>query len=120
MECLDRAQNLHATPPPASPYILLYTSLPFVSFIMKLLEFLGDIKKNSFIALPGKGQHRGLMLLTNFVSPLGRIGEEFYSNGSRVGLLLRLGCVQGLQSYNLVSGGFSGLKSADISICWGF
>ena len=87
---------------------------------MKLLEFLGDIKKNSFIALPGKGQHSGLMLLTNFVSPLGRIGEEFYNNGSRVGLLLRLGCVQGLQSCNLVSGGFSGLKSADISICWGF
>ena len=30
-------------------------------------------------------------------------GEEFYSNGSRAGLLIRFGCVQGLHSFNLVS-----------------
>ena len=29
--------------------------------------------------------------------------EEFYSNSSRVGLLIRLGCVQGLPFSNLVS-----------------
>ena len=35
---------------------------------------------------------------------LGEFGKEFYSNGSRVELLIRLGCVQGLHSFNLVSG----------------
>ena len=40
----------------------------------------------------------------NCVSHLGGFGEEFYSNGSRVGLLTRLGCVQELHSSNLVSG----------------
>ena len=33
---------------------------------------------------------------------LGGVGEEFYSNGSRVELLVGLGCMQGLQSYNPV------------------
>ena len=33
---------------------------------------------------------------------LGGFGEEFYSNGSRVGMLVGLGCMQGLQSYNPV------------------
>ena len=33
----------------------------------------------------------------------GGFDEEFYSNSSRVGLLIRLGCVQGLHSSNLVS-----------------
>ena len=59
----------------------------------------------------------------------GGFGEEFYSNGSKVGLLIILGCVQGLHSFNLVSGDllktslvpliwpqvvFSGMKNADI------
>ena len=55
----------------------------------------------------------------------GGFGEEFYSSGSRVGLLIRLGCVQGLHSSNLVSGNllvpliwpqgvFSGMKNANI------
>ena len=35
----------------------------------------------------------------------GGFGEEFCSNGSRAGLLIRLGCVQGLHSFNLASGG---------------
>ena len=30
-------------------------------------------------------------------------GEEFYSNSSREGLLIRLGCVEGLHSFNLAS-----------------
>ena len=34
----------------------------------------------------------------------GRFDGEFYGNSSRVGLLLRSGCVQGLHSSNLVSG----------------
>ena len=35
----------------------------------------------------------------------GALGEEFYSNDSRVRLLIRLGCVQSLHSFNLVRGG---------------
>ena len=34
----------------------------------------------------------------------GGFDEEFYSYSSRMGLLIRLGCVQGLYSFNLVSG----------------
>ena len=40
----------------------------------------------------------------------GGFGEEFYSNSSRVGLLIRLGCVQVLHSFNLVSGNLFFLK----------
>ena len=53
---------------------------------------LGEVEKKSFIALPGKGGHSGLMPLKNVSQPEG-FGEEFYSNGSRVGLLIRIrGC----------------------------
>ena len=32
------------------------------------------------------------------------VGEEFYSNDSMVRLLIRLGCMQSLHSFNLVRG----------------
>ena len=51
------------------------------------------IEKNSFIALPGKGGHRGLLPLKTMCLHLGGFDEEFYSISSRVGLLTRLGCV---------------------------
>ena len=38
---------------------------------------LGEVEKNSFIALPGKGGHSGLAPLKNCVPQLGRIREEF-------------------------------------------
>ena len=57
---------------------------------------LGEVEKNSFIVLPGKGEHsRSLTLKTMCPNPGGFDGE-FYSNGSRVGLLIRLGCMLGL------------------------
>ena len=67
---------------------------------------MGEVEKNSFIALPGKEGHSELELLpSKTVLPrAGEFGEEFYSNGSRAGLLLRLGCVQGLCSFNLAAG----------------
>ena len=65
---------------------------------------LGRVGKNSFIALPGKGGHSGLVPLKTACPIPGGFGEEFYSSGTRVGLLIRLGCVQGLHSFNLVSG----------------
>ena len=37
----------------------------------------------------------------------GGSGEELYTNGSRMGMLIRLGCAQGLHSFNLASGGLS-------------
>ena len=58
---------------------------------------LGWVKKNSFIALPGKGGHSRLLLWKTMLSNLGGLNEEFDSNGSRVGLLTRLGCMQGLR-----------------------
>ena len=64
---------------------------------------LGEVEKNSFIALPGKVGH-GRLLPAKIVCPNpGGFGEEFYSNSSKVGFLIRLGCVQGLHSFNLVS-----------------
>ena len=91
---------------------------------------LGEAEKSSFIALPGKGGHYRLLSWITMCPNLGGFDEEFYSNDSRVGLLLRLGCVQGLHFSILVSGGlldellsflscslrwsFSGMKNADI------
>ena len=51
---------------------------------------LGEVEKNSLIALPGKKGHRGLVPLKTVCSNPGGFGEEFYSNGSRVGLLIRI------------------------------
>ena len=67
-------------------------------------KVLGEVEKNSFIALPGKVGHSGLLpQKTTYPNP-GGFDEEFYSNSSRVGFLTRLGCVQGLYSFNLISG----------------
>ena len=51
---------------------------------------LGEVEKNSFIALPSKGGHSGLVPWKTVCPNLGGFGEEFYSNGSRAGLLTRL------------------------------
>ena len=69
----------------------------------------GEVEKNSFIALPGKGQQRGLLPLKTVCPNLGGFDEEFYNNRSRVGLLIRLECVQGLHSSNLASGNLNEL-----------
>ena len=52
---------------------------------------LGKAEKDSFIVLPSKGDTPG-----SCPKP-GGLDEEFYKNTSRVGLLTRLGCVQGLR-----------------------
>ena len=41
---------------------------------------LGEVEKNSFIALPGRGGHGRLMLLNNYVAHLGGF-EEFNTKG---------------------------------------
>ena len=46
--------------------------------------------KNSFIDLPGKEGHNGLMPLKLSDLTLGGFDEKFYYNGSRVGLLMRI------------------------------
>ena len=63
---------------------------------------MGEVEKNSFIALPGRGGHSGLMPLKTVYPNLGGYGEEFYSNGSRVGLLIRIRVCA--HSFNLISG----------------
>ena len=72
--------------------------------LTQILETLGEVEKNSFIVLPGKRGHSGLQPPKTMCPNPGGFDEGFYSNGSRVGLLIKLGCVQGLQSSNLVSG----------------
>ena len=63
-------------------------------------------RKSSFIALSGKGGHKKLMPPKTVCPRLGGFGEEFYSNGSRVGLLIRIRvCMGGQHSCNLASGG---------------
>ena len=57
---------------------------------------LGEVGKDSFIALPGKGGHSGL-LPRKLCPNAGGFDEELYSNSSRAGLLTRSGCVQGLR-----------------------
>ena len=64
---------------------------------------LGDIEKNTLIALPGKGGLCGLLSLKTLCLNTEGFDEEFYNISTRVGLLVSLGCVQGLQSFDLVS-----------------
>ena len=56
---------------------------------------LDEVEKDSFIILPGKGGHSGLLLGKAACPHLGGLGKEFSNNTSlRLGLLTRLGCVQ--------------------------
>ena len=56
---------------------------------------LGEVEKNNFIALPGKGGHNGLVPSKTVCPNLGGLCEEFYSNDSRAGLLIRnRGCTR--------------------------
>ena len=57
---------------------------------------MGEVEKNSFIALTGKGGHSRLVPSKTVCPNLGGFGEEFYSNGSRAGLLVRLRVRAGL------------------------
>ena len=61
---------------------------------------LGEIEKNSFIALSGK---EGRKLCVSIMEDLVR---SCYSNDGRIGLLRRIKCVQGLNSFILISGDF--------------
>ena len=60
---------------------------------------LGEAEKISFIALPGKVPAGSCIEIQS--PSVGGITEEFCNNGSRLRFLLRLGCVQGLHSFNL-------------------
>ena len=63
------------------------------------------VEKNSFFASPGKGGHNGLLPCKPVCPHPGGSGEESYSIDSRVGLLTRTGCVQGLcEPSSLLSG----------------
>ena len=55
---------------------------------------LGEVEKNCFTSLPGKGGHSGLAPSKTVSLPRG-FGEEFSSNGSRVGLLIRISVCAG-------------------------
>ena len=64
----------------------------------------GEVEKSGLISLPGKGGQGRLLPLKTVCPSLGGFDEEFYSNSSRLALLIRSGCVQGLHSFNLASG----------------
>ena len=52
---------------------------------------MGEVEKKTFVALPkAKRGHSGLMLLKTVCPNPGGFGEEFYSNGSGMGLLIRI------------------------------
>ena len=51
---------------------------------------LGEVEKNNFIALPGKRQHSRLVPIKTVCPNLEGFGEEFYSIGARMGLLIRI------------------------------
>ena len=56
---------------------------------------MGEVEMNSFIDLPGKGGHGGLVPWKTVCPNLGGSGEELYSEGSRVGLMIRIGVCAG-------------------------
>ena len=51
---------------------------------------LGEAEKNSFIALPGRGRDSRLLPSKTVGPNPGGFSEEFYSYGSRPGLLVRI------------------------------
>ena len=55
----------------------------------------GEVGMKSCIALPGTGEHGGLMPWKMVCPNLGGFGEELYSSGSRVGLMIRIGVCAG-------------------------
>ena len=68
-----------------------------VSLYTSADRVLGGVEKDSFIALPGKGGHSGLLPWKTMCPNPGEFSEEFYGKGSRLGLLTRGGGVQGLR-----------------------
>ena len=58
---------------------------------------LGEVENDNFIALPNKGGHGRLVLLNTVCPNPEGLGEEFYSNGSRMGLLIRIRVCAGSQ-----------------------
>ena len=71
---------------------MMLKTLPLCTGVKSNLgdRVLGEVEKISFIALPGKGGHRRLIPFKTCVSIQGGFGEEFHSNCSRVGLLIRI------------------------------
>ena len=69
--------------------------------IIIIIIFWGEVEKNILLLCQAKGNTAGTS--KNCPNP-GGFDEEFYSNGSRVGLLIRLECAKGLHSSNLISG----------------
>ena len=55
---------------------------------------LGEVEKNSFIDLSGKGEHSGLLSWKTMHPNPGEFGQGFYNNGPRVGSLTKLRCIQ--------------------------
>ena len=51
---------------------------------------LGEVEKDSFITLPGKGVHRGILLRNPMCSSSGEFGEGFHGKGWRVDSLIRV------------------------------
>ena len=66
---------------------------------------LGEVEKNSFIDLPGKGGTQQPHASKTVCPNPGGFGEEFYSNGSRAELLTRIRVCAGPALLNLASGG---------------
>ena len=50
----------------------------------------GEVEKDSFTALPVKGGHSRLMPLKNCVPNPEGLGKEFFSNGLRTELLIKI------------------------------
>ena len=72
---------------------------------------LGWSRKNRFIALPGKGGHRGLLPLTTMCPNLGGFGEELYSNGLNAVVQLLKSCLTVCNPTDYSMPGFSVLHS---------
>ena len=89
---------------------------------------LGEVRKNSFIALPGKQGHSRLVPSKTVSQPgagLGEFSEEFYSSDSRVELLIRIrvcrACRWSPDELLQVSKLRPSLERIlTSSICWGF
>ena len=74
-----------------------------------------EVRKNSFIALPGEGGHSGLLPLKTVCPNMGGFGEEFLEQWLKDGVADKIGSVQDLHPLNQASSALIFMNSSGSS-----
>ena len=111
----------------SDPYLLLMLKFGLCALAWNWIwrQSLGEVEKNTLIALPGKGGHSRLMPSKLCVPTWEDLVRSFIAMVQGQGCWQGLWCVQGLQSFNLASGGLlmsfyasQGYQTVTFSLEW--